>query len=429
MSEVSTRSQLQRRTLATLSTSQTLGGVGYSAGIAVGSLLAENVSGRTELAGLGGTFQVLGGALLAIPMVRIMARRGRGIGLIFGYGLAVLGAIGLITAAVIGSFTLLLASSILFGGATASNNQTPYAATDLAAPAHRGRDLSLVVWATTVGSVLGPNLVGLANPISRLLHLPLLAGPYAISIVGFLLAIAVIRWALHPDPLLHAQQLATSGQGGRRGSTGALHGSVVRGLRYVSGHRGARLGLLTQALGHTVMVAVMMMTPVHMRAGHATLQIIGLVISIHIVGMYAFSPVVGIAVDRIGTRAVALVGAGVLCVAALLAARSGAGESTVLVVALFLLGVGWSLTYVSGSTLLTAATDESERPGVQGASTLIMGLGGGGGGALAGVIVGAWGYAALALVAFALALSIAVLVGTDLLRAPRGSRDEPVRTG
>ena len=131
-----------------------------SAGVAVGALLAEQVSGSARWAGLGGTFQILGAAVIAIPMSRLMAARGRRPGLALGYVLAAVGAVGLIVAGVTGSFALLLVSSVLFGGATASNSQARYAAADLALPKHRARDLSIVVWATTVGSVLGPNLVG-----------------------------------------------------------------------------------------------------------------------------------------------------------------------------------------------------------------------------------------------------------------------------
>ncbi|MGL5852381.1 MAG: MFS transporter, partial [Phycicoccus sp.] len=162
----------QRRVVGTLVVSQMLGGIGLSSGVAVGALLAEEVSGSATWAGLGSTFQVLGSALIAIPMARVMAARGRRPGLVLGYALAGVGAIGLILSGVVGSFALLLLASVLFGGATASNSQSRFAAADLAHPAHRGRDLGLVVWATTVGSVLGPNLVGPAEPVADALGLP-----------------------------------------------------------------------------------------------------------------------------------------------------------------------------------------------------------------------------------------------------------------
>ena len=195
---------IQRRTLGTLVGSQMLGGVGVSSGIAVGSLLAEQILGSPDLAGLGGTFQVLGSALIAIPMARITSVRGRRPGLGFGYLLGIAGAILLTTAGIVRSFPLLLAGSILFGGATAANNQARYAAADLAEDRHRGRDLSIVVWATTIGAVLGPNLVGLAGRVAEALGIPALTGPFLFSLTGFGLAATLL--AARPRPQAQAQE-------------------------------------------------------------------------------------------------------------------------------------------------------------------------------------------------------------------------------
>jgi len=406
---------VQRHVLRTLVVAQMLGGVGMSAGVAVGALLAEQVSGSARWAGLGGTFQILGAAVIAIPMSRVMAARGRRPGLALGYVLATVGAVGLITSGVIGNFPLLLVSSVLFGGATASTSQSRYAAADLALPAHRARDLSIVVWATTVGSVLGPNLVGPSTPVADRLGLPALTGPYVFSILGLLLAIAVVSLRLRPDPLLEARRRQVA----EGDDSGPAHGSVSRGLRVVAGIPAARLGLVTLALGHVVMVSVMVMTPLHMSHGDAGLEVIGLVISIHIVGMFAFSPLTGMAVDRFGGRAVAVVGSGILSGATLLASASPEGGSATLGVGLFLLGLGWSCTLVAGSTMLTAAVPAIERPGAQGASDLVMGLVAGLGGALAGVVVDRASFTALALVA----LGVAVAIG--LVAALAGGRFRP----
>jgi MFS family permease len=395
--------RVQRHVVRTLVVAQMLGGVGMSAGVAVGALLAEEVSGSARWAGLGGTFQILGAAVIAIPMSRLMAARGRRPGLALGYGLAALGAVGLVTAGVIGSFALLLVSSVLFGGATASNSQSRYAAADLAAPQHRARDLSIVVWATTVGSVLGPNLVGPSAPVAEWLGLPTLTGPYVFSLIGLLLAIAVVSLRLRPDPLLEARRRRIADGD----DSGPAHGSVSRGLRVIAAIPAARLGLLTLALGHVVMVSVMVMTPLHMAHGDAGLELIGLVISIHIVGMFAFSPLTGLAVDRFGGRAVAVVGSVVLSTATLLASAAPEGGSATLGLGLFLLGLGWSCTLVAGSTMLTAAVPAIERPGAQGGSDLVMGLVAGLGGALAGVVVDRASFSVLAL----LALGVAVVIG------------------
>jgi MFS family permease len=406
---------VQRRTVRTLVGSQVLGGIGVSSGIAVGSLLAEEILGSADLAGLGGTFQVLGGALIAIPMARVMAARGRRPGLVLGLTLGIAGALVLTASGVLSSFALLLLGSALFGGATATNSQARYAAADLAEDRHRGRDLSVVVWATTIGAVLGPNLIGLAGALARTMGLPSLTGPFLFSLVGFVLAAVLLAARLRPDPLLLARAR-------ERANAEALepaaphepleaqkpHGSVVRGLRVAARTPAAALGLVTVALGHAVMVSVMVMTPLHMHHGGAELRVIGLVISIHILGMFAFSPLVGLAVDRFGARPLVLLASGVLVAAALLAAQAPTGWSAGLTVALFLLGLGWSGTLVSGSTLIAGAVPVAERAGVQGASDLAMGLAAGGGGALAGVVVAQLGYGVLGLGAAALAAAIAV---------------------
>ncbi|KRE61968.1 MFS transporter [Nostocoides sp. Soil756] len=403
-STVADRADTQRRVVRTLVASQMLGGVGLSSGIAVGALLAEQVSGSARYAGLGGTFQVLGAALAAIPMARIMAARGRRPGLALGYVSAAIGAVGLIASGVLRNFPLLLLSSLVFGSATASNSQSRYAAADLALPHRRARDLSIVVWATTVGSVLGPNLVGPSAPVADALGLPRLVGPFVFSLVGLLLAVGVVLLRLRPDPLVEArrQRLADGA-----GDTEPTHGSVLRGIRVVAASPVARLGLATLALGHGVMVSVMVMTPLHMAHGHAGLTVIGFVISMHVLGMYALSPVTGAATDRFGGRVVAVAGAVILVAATLLAAAAPTGESLGLTVGLFLLGLGWSCTLVAGSTLLTAGVAPAERPGAQGAADVLMGLAAGGGGAVAGVIVDQVSFHALALTS----LGFAVLIG------------------
>lgn len=400
-----TTTTTQRRTVATLAGSQVLGGVGVSAGAAVAALLAADISGREAWAGLGGTAQVLGGALAAYVVARVMAAKGRRPGLVVGYGMALVGALLIILAAVLGSFALLLLGSLLFGGAVASNSQARFAATDLADEDHRGRHLSIVVWATTIGAVAGPNLTGPGRWVAEALHLPVLVGPYVLSLVGIGLAMLVLTIALRPDPLLTARALHADHAEPEQSLPPATSGWAA-----IRGHRDAVVGVLAMALGHTVMVSVMIMTPLHMSHGHASLEVIGLVISLHVVGMYAFSPVTGWAVDRWGGRVVIGIGSAVLLTSSVLAASTAEGHSAVLTVALVLLGLGWSCTLIAGSTLLTAAIPLRQRPEAQGLADVAMGLAGGGGGAAAGVVVDAWGFPALAVVAGGLACLIGLLV-------------------
>jgi len=417
------RATLQRKVVRTLVGSQILSGVGMACGIAVGALLAEELSGTEALAGVGTTAQVLGTALLTIPVARATG----------------------IVAAELRSFPLFVVGMFLFGGGTTANNQTRYAAADLAAPARRGRDLSIVVWATTIGSVAGPNLVGPGKALAHALGLPELAGTFLFSLVGFALAWLVVDRLLRPDPLLTARALdAADREQSRRTvapppdhAAGAAQqvdvvadpasggvadlpnhdGSMRRGLAVVRANPRALQAMLIMALGHLVMVSVMVMTPIHMKHGHAELEVIGFVISVHILGMFALSPLVGLAVDRWGPAPVAMTGGVVLTLASLLASRSQAGWSGLLLVALFLLGVGWSCTLVSGSTLLTSVVTTDERPATQGLADVLMGLAGAGGGVAAGVVVGTLGYSALA--SGAAAVGVVILV-VGAARVKRG---------
>ena len=406
------RATLQRKVVRTLVGSQILSGVGMACGIAVGALIAEDLSGTEALAGVGTTAQVLGTALLTIPVARATAARGRRVGLRWGLAVAFVGASLVLVAAVLRSFPLFVVGMFLFGGGTTANNQTRYAAADLADPARRGRDLPIAGWATTIGSVVGPNLVGPGKVLAHRLGLPELAGTFVFSLVGFVAAWLVVDRLLRPDPLLTARALdAAHREEGRRAAapdvvadpaSGGVadvpnhDGSMRRGLAVVRSNPRALQAILVMALGHLVMVSVMVMTPIHMKHGHAELEVIGFVISVHILGMFALSPLVGAAVDRWGAPPVAMTGGVVLTVASLLASRSQAGWSGLLLVALFLLGVGWSCTLVSGSTLLTSVVTTDERPATQGLADVLMGLAGAGGGVAAGIVVGSLGYSALA---------------------------------
>ena len=413
---------VQRQTVSTLIVTQVLVGVGVSAGAGVGALLAEDVGGSADLAGLGGTFQVLGGALIAIPMAHVMAARGRRWGLLLGYALGITGAVTMIVAGAVRNFPLLLAGAALFGGSNAANSQARYAAADLADEAHRGRDLSTVVWATTIGAVFGPNLAGPGEPIAEWLGIPPLTGPYVFSLLGLVLGAAVLFLMLRPDPLLLARERAAAV------ATDPLdrqHGSIVRGWRTLLAHPGALLGIVKMALGHTVMVSVMVMTPLHMHHGGASLRVIGLVISIHVLGMFAFSPLTGLAVDRWGGRSCGLAGAMILVVAGVLAAQAPIGWSAGLAIGLFLLGLGWSFTLVSGSTLVVKSVPLAERAGAQGAADLVMGLAAGGGGALAGVVVGQLGYSVLG--ACSAVLAAIVALASLLIRVDGSTPTDAVR--
>ncbi len=204
---------VQRRTVAVLVLTQAVGAVGITIGIATASLLARDISGSDGQAGLAQTFQVLGAALASYVLARVMAMRGRRLGLTTGYLLGAGGAVLAVVAGTIDSMVVLLLGAVLLGSTTAANNAARYAATDLAEPAQRGRALAIVVWATTIGAVAGPNLTGPAAALARWLGLPELTGPFALGSIGMLLAAALVSTLLRPDPLLLAREVAgTAGQ-------------------------------------------------------------------------------------------------------------------------------------------------------------------------------------------------------------------------
>ena len=399
--------QIQRRTVGVLSGSVALAGLGVTVGITVGGLLARDVAGTDSASGLGQTAGVLGAAVIAVPLARISDRSGRRAGLAAGYAVAVAGAVLAVVAAALSSLPLLLLGLFGFGAATACGLQARYAAADLALPEHRGRDLSLVVWATTVGSVLGPNLAGPGADLGRSLGLPALGGAFAVSAVVFgLVALAVLA-LLRPDPLLLARRLGGRVAGvRRRGATGAA-------VRAVWASPGGRLGLTAVVVSHAVMVGVMVMTPVHM--GHAggpegtTLRIIGLVISVHVAGMYFFSPLVGWLADRAGRRTTVAVGGGLLLSAAALAGTAAPGDAVQLGAGLLLLGLGWSCGLIAGSTLVTESVAVDLRPTAQGGTDLLMGLGAALAGVVGGPLLTLGGYGLVTAVSAALVLPLAVV--------------------
>ncbi|MFN0281635.1 MAG: MFS transporter [Kineosporiaceae bacterium] len=398
------------RTVGVLAAAQVLGGVGVASGIAVNGLLAQEISGSTSRSGLAQTMGVLGAALLAVPLSRLAARRGRRPALATGYAVGAAGAVLSLAAARVGSFGLLLVGAALFGGGSAAGLQARYAAIDGVGEAHRARSLSLVVWAATVGSVVGPNLSGPGGRMGAALGVPDLAGPFLFSLAGYGLA-ALGLWAfLRPDPLPAAAVRAGRADGTRGPSP------TRTALRAVRSSPGAVLGLTALGIAHAVMVAVMVMTPLHLHDGGATLEVVGIVISVHIAGMYALSPVMGLVADRFGRRAGIGLGVVVLAVACLVAATSPPMAHTRLGVALTLLGLGWSACVVAGSTLLSESVPPDVRTSVQGLSDLVMGLVAASAGVFAGPVVERLGFGALGCVAAALLVPVVVLLTRPALR-------------
>ena len=405
---------VQRRTVWVLSAGQVLGGVGVGAGVAVGGLLAARLAGTAAVAGLTQTTAVLGAAVIAIPVSRLMSRSGRRPGMMAAYASAVLGCAIVVLAAALGSFPAMLPGMFLLGAGTTAGLQARFAATDLATPERRGRSLALVVWATTLGAVLGPNLSEPAGRLAITMGLPELSGPFVVAAALFLAAFGALS-LLRPDPLLLARREA----GGDLSAAGG-HLSVRESLAAIIATADGRLGLATVVAAQSVMVAVMVLTPVHLDDGGVGLRVIGLVISVHIAGMYALSPVVGWIADRLGRRGAVLIGVGVLGAALVVSGTAAADAAVQLGVGLFLLGLGWSFGLIAGSTLVTESVPLPVRPFAQGATDLTMGLCAAVAGALAGPILAWADFGGLTAAAGVLVVPVAIL-------AMAGARFSPGR--
>ena len=404
---------VQKRTILTLVATQAVGAMGITIGIATASLLARDLSGSESMAGLSQTTQVLGAAVAAYVLGRVMDARGRRFGLVAGYVLGAAGGLLAVLAGVVGSMTLLLVGAVLLGATTAANNGARYAATDLAPARSRARALSVVVWATTFGAVIGPNLTGAAEIFSDSVGIPVLTGPFAIGSMGMLAAALVVGVFLRPDPLLVAREGAPPAEK-------AKGTSWRRAIAVIRERPALAAAVVGQAAAHATMVAVMVMTPLHMEHGGAGLEVIGLVISGHVLGMFAFAPVAGWLADRIGRADVMALGGGVLLVSLVLCAAAPQGSSGRIFVGLFLLGLGWSLATIAAATSVADHTPLEVRADVQGTADLIMGVAAAAAGAVSGVVVDLAGYPALAL---GTVLLVMVLFGAAYVA--RRSADAP----
>jgi len=395
---VSSNTALQEKTVKVLATAQVLNGVGVAGTVAAGSLLVASITNSETLAGLAQTSSVLGAAALALPLARLTGRGGRRLALSVGLIAGVIGSLLAILGGSRENIYLMLTGTFLVGAASAAGGQARFAAIDLATNQKRAKQLSFVVWGSTIGAVSGPNLMEPSGNLAESLGLPRLTGPYLISAVTLALAVLVIQLFLRPDPYLTAAK-----------DSGAATLPRVKtkvALKHIRSNARASLAIASIAIGHIAMVAVMVMTPVHMAHVDVTLTIIGLVISIHVLGMYAFSPLVGALTDRLGGLRVIQIGVAILLSSALISGFARADDAITLGIGLFLLGLGWSCTLIAGSALLTESVSPEFKSASQGASDLVMNLSGASGGAIAGVVIATLSYGWLCLLS---AIPVALL--------------------
>lgn len=388
------RDLVQRRTLRVVMLGQVLGGAGLAAGVTVGALLAEEMLDTEGLAGIPAALFTLGSALTAWLVGGISQRSGRRIGLGLGFTAGGLGAAGVVLAAALDNVPLLFVSFLVYGAGSATNLQARYAGADLATATTRGRAISVALVATTLGAVAGPNLVEPLGRLAEAIGLPALAGPFLLAAVAYAAAGAVLFVLLRPDPLLLARRLEST----RSSDDGVREHGVVG--------RGAWVGATIMVLTQVTMVAIMTMTPVHMRDHDHGLGAVGLVIGLHIAAMYLPSPLTGMLVDSLGRTAMAAASALVLLAAGLTSALAPGDSLGLTIVALMLLGLGWNFGLIAGTALVVDATDPSVRPRIQGRIDVLIALAGAGSGAMSGVVVAMSSFPTLSVMGGLIALAL-----------------------
>jgi len=402
----------QRRTLAVLLLAQILSGAGLAAGITVGALLAEQMMGSSRLSGLPTVFFTIGSAAAAVGLGRMSQRFGRRAGLSAGYFTGAVGCVGAVVAAAIGSITLLFASMLIYGVGAATNLQARYAGADLAAPSRRGRAVSIVLVATAVGAILGPNLVRATGTLATKIGFPALAGPFMLAALSYVSSALVLWLLLRPDPLLLARRLADDASS--RTTPHATTESQAAPTAAAESRQKWSWPLASGAgimiIAQLIMVAIMTITPIHIEHHGHGIEVTGIVIGAHVAGMFLPSPFSGWLVDRFGYLAIAVASGVTLLAAGLIAAWTPVDSVAMLVLALVLLGVGWNLGLVSGTTLVTDAVPLATRARTQGMVDLGIALAGAGGGLSSGLIFAATSYATLTLAGGLLALLVIPIV-------------------
>jgi len=406
--ETSRGDAVRLKLMATLFVAQVCGSTGHSIGLAVGSIMAASITGTNTWSGEPIAVGALGTALASWPLARLMDRAGRRPGLVLGYGLAVVGAVLGLLGVAGRSFTLLLVGMALFGIASTSNLLARYAAADVSPPARRGRAMGLIVWGSTVGSIIGPNLMAPALTLGAWLAVPATASAFLVSVGAYGVAAILTAVFLRPDPLALARATDAVAHAGAPPEAGRTLGAILGDVR-------VQMALATLSISQFVMISTTSTSPLYLHDQGHPVGTIGVAVSLHLAGMYVASPLSGWLADRLGRLPVITLGALLLIFAVAVAGLAPGQASATIILALFLNGVGWNLAFVAGSALLADALSPAERASVQGFADMLMGLMGAIGSAAGGMILGLWGFAILNAVGAALVLGPLVIT---LLRRP-----------
>ena len=397
------RVELQKRTLRVLVAGQVVAAAALSAAVTVGAFVIQDILGQdTPWGGISSATFTMGSAFMSQVLARKMSRKGRRVGLQYGYSLAIVG--GLLAGYAVNrsSLPLFILGLFLYGSGQASNLLSRYAAMDLAAPDQRSQAMSYILFGSTFGAVFGPVLIQPAEKFGEeIFGWSTYTGPWIASAFFFAFALLNVAIRLRPDPLEVSGGLISQ-QG-----VGVVTPNLGVAFRTIFGIKNARVALTAMVISQVTMVAVMTMTPVHLKL-HGHEDVSPYVISLHIAGMYAFSPLVGKFADRRGKLLSIAVGGLLLLAATVMAALAGEA-ATLLWPSLWLLGIGWNFGLIGGSSLLVESVPEKTRVTVQGAADLTMSFCGGLAGFSSGFIRKAFGFHMLSNLGTVLALILVVV--------------------
>ncbi len=400
----------QKITLALLA-SQSLFSAAIIITFTIAAIIAVELAGNNNRwTGVPSTLVVVGAAMVAYPMGYFMDKAGRRIGLSIGYLFGVAGALVAGYAVILQSLPIFLAGIFGLGLTKGVIDMARYAAAE-ANPTHRrARAMGWVILAGTVGSILGPGLIEATGNMANRVDLPTLSGPWFAAALFFALSLVIIHLFLRPDPQVIGRQLAALEPAtDRQTETGG------RAYREILRDPNAKLATGAIIFSQLAMVVVMTVTPVHMHDNRHALGAISWVIMAHTLGMFGLSFVTGWLADKIGRARVILIGGLILTVACLTAPYSN--SVAWLAMALFLLGLGWNLCFVAGSTLLSDLLQPEEKGRVQGLTDTLMNVASGGGSIGGGLIFAALGFTVTSLLTIFIGLAPVALV--IFLRPPQ----------